>query len=107
MNLLANAVLHNDSDDPRVVVDIESGDDAVQVTVADNGPGVPDEQREEIFGKGTQGLESSGTGIGLYLVQTLVTGYGGQVWVENGAAPDLSGAAFTVELPEAEGWAEG
>jgi len=105
-NLLANAVLHNDSGDPQVAVAVEDGDETVSVTVADNGPGVPDSQRDEIFGKGTQGLESTGTGIGLYLVHTLVTGFGGSVSVANGVVDGLPGAAFTVELPTADSWAE-
>ncbi len=103
-NLLANAVLHNDSGDPRVLVALEPAEETVRVTIADNGPGVPDDA--EVFGKGTQGLESTGTGIGLYLVYTLVSGFGGRVDVENGGVDGLSGAAFTVELPAADTWAE-
>ncbi|WP_226007138.1 sensor histidine kinase [Natrinema salinisoli] len=98
-NLLNNAVLHNGSDTPRVVVSVEDRDETVRVRVSDNGPGVPDGQREEIFGRGEKGLESEGTGVGLYLVATLVEGYGGDVWVETA---DQGGAAFVVELPKVE-----
>jgi PAS domain S-box-containing protein len=98
-NLLNNAVLHNGSDTPRVAVAIENGVETVRIRVSDNGPGVPDAQREEIFGRGEKGLESEGTGVGLYLVATLVEGYGGDVWVETAEG---GGAAFVVELPNAE-----
>ncbi|WP_435551386.1 histidine kinase N-terminal 7TM domain-containing protein [Natrinema sp. CGMCC1.2065] len=98
-NLLNNAVLHNDADDPRVVLSIADRDETVAIRVADNGPGVPEEQRDEIFGRGQKGLESEGTGIGLYLVDTLVEGYGGDVWVETA---EEGGAAFVVELPKVE-----
>jgi PAS domain S-box-containing protein len=97
-NLLNNAVLHNDADSPRVVLSIEERDGTVLIRVADNGPGVPEGQRDEIFGRGQKGLESEGTGIGLYLVDTLVDGYSGDVWVETA---EEGGAAFVVELPKA------
>ncbi|RMB18075.1 PAS domain S-box protein [Haloplanus aerogenes] len=97
-NLLNNAVQHNDKDRPVVEVTIRERADEVEVTVADNGPGVPESQRETIFGKGEMGLDSGGTGIGLYLVHTLVKQYGGDVRVEDN---DPEGAAFTVTLPRA------
>ncbi|RQG95092.1 PAS domain-containing sensor histidine kinase [Natrarchaeobius chitinivorans] len=97
-NLLKNAVQHNDEDVPEITVTAEKRDDRVAISVADNGPGVPDERKETIFGKGEKGLESAGTGIGLYLVETLVDRYGGDVWVEDN---DPEGAVFVVELQRA------
>jgi len=82
-NLLTNAIEHNDSNDPEVTVSATDRDDTLEVRVVDNGPGVPDGQKADIFGKGEKGLESDGTGIGLYLVQRLVEDYGGRVWVED------------------------
>lgn len=100
-NLLSNAVQHNDGD-PRVSVGMTAAEDtdAVRVTVADNGPGVPDDRKSTIFGKGDHGLDSEGTGIGLYLVNTLVREFDGSVHVED-RADGTSGAAFVVELPAA------
>ncbi|MFC7132438.1 MULTISPECIES: two-component system sensor histidine kinase NtrB [Salinibaculum] len=95
-NLLKNAVQHNTRDVPEVTIDVTESERTVTVRVADNGPGIPDEQKETIFGKGEAGLDSQGTGIGLYLVQTLVESYGGEVHVEDN---DPDGAVFTVELP--------
>jgi PAS domain S-box-containing protein len=94
-NLINNAVQHNDGDDPVVSITIRETDDRVQVRVADNGPGVPDAIKDEVFGDEVMGLESSGTGMGLYLVATLVEMYGGEVWVEDN---DPTGAVFCVEL---------
>ena len=62
-------------------------------------PRVPDDQKDAIFGKGERGLDSAGMVIGLYLVDTLVTSYGGTVWVEDN---DPEGLVFVVELPETE-----
>lgn len=98
-NLLNNAVQHNDKDTPVVEVSCEVRDDDVVVRVADNGPGLPDDLKEVVFGKGEKSLGSSGSGMGLYLVNTLVTEYGGDVWIEDNE-PD--GAVFVVELPRVE-----
>ena len=98
-NLLKNAIQHNDKDVPEVVVTATDGPERVTVRVADNGPGIPDDQKEDIFGKGEKGLESEGTGLGLYLVETLVDAYGGDVYVEDN---DPEGAVFVVELPRAD-----
>lgn len=97
-NLLNNAVLHNDTDAPVVSVSAHQTDDRVVTRVADNGPGVSDARKDEIFGKGEKGLDSGGTGVGLYLVRSLVDKYGGEVRVEDN---DPRGARFVVELPVA------
>ncbi len=94
-NLLNNAVQHNDADEPIVCVTVEVEAETVLVRIADNGPGIPDERKESVFGRDEKGLESTGAGIGLYLVRMLVTQYGGSVWVENA---DAGGAEFNVRL---------
>jgi PAS domain S-box-containing protein len=98
-NLLNNAVQHNNTGEPFVEIGCEMRDEDVVVQIADNGPGIPDEQKETIFGKGEKGLESPGTGVGLYLVQTLISQYGGRVWVEDN---DPTGAVFNIQLTTAE-----
>jgi len=94
-NLLNNAVKHTRGD-PEIEVALRERGTIARVTVADNGPGVPDEHKETIFGRGERGIESEGTGIGLYLVDTIVDAFDGDVWVED--RPD-DGAVFVVELP--------
>jgi len=98
-NLLNNAVQHNDTENPVVTISGEMRDDAVVISIADNGPGIPDDQKESIFGKGEKGLESEGTGIGLYLVQSLLDQYDGSIWVEDN---DPTGAVFKVQLRKSE-----
>jgi PAS domain S-box-containing protein len=98
-NLLKNAVVHNDKQDPIVEVSVQQNEETVRVSIADNGPGVPDNQKEIIFGEGEKGLDSEGTGIGLHLVKTLVERYDGDVWVEDN---DPMGAVFIVEFPRAK-----
>jgi signal transduction histidine kinase len=94
-NLLNNAVSHNDKPEPEITITVEDNDETVSVAIADNGPGIPDSQKDEIFGRGEMGLESSGSGIGLYLVDTLVEMYNGSVVIENN---DPEGSIFTVTL---------
>ena len=94
-NLLTNAVVHNDKEVVDITVSAAVSDGSVRVSIADNGPGIPDDHKEQIFQESERGLESSGTGIGLYLVETLVDRYDGDVWVEDN---DPVGSVFTVEL---------
>ncbi|MFB6108820.1 MAG: ATP-binding protein [Haloplanus sp.] len=99
-NLLTNAVEHNDKAVARIDVGAEAGPETVVVRVADNGPGIPSEDRERMFELDAKGTDSDGTGVGLYLVATLVDAYGGTVDV---ADNEPTGAVFTVELPRASG----
>ncbi len=101
-NLLTNAVIHNDDSVPQVWVDVTTTDETVAVAIADDGPGVPDTRKADIFGRGEMGLESPGSGIGLYLVDTLVELYDGTVEVaDRTEAGDVAGSVFTVRLPRA------
>lgn len=105
-NLINNAIQHNDADQPRVDLAVQEDDDTIQISVADNGPGIPDEMREHLFDEGEKGLESEGTGIGLFLVQSLVESYGGTVRVEDRTAStsdgeSRTGTIFIVELQTA------
>lgn len=91
-NLLTNAVQHNDADDPHVAVTVEREGDTVVVTIADNGSGIPDDERGTLFEPVMQGDH----GVGLYLVETLVTSYGGSVAA--GDSDELGGAELVVRL---------
>ncbi|ELZ51275.1 multi-sensor signal transduction histidine kinase [Halorubrum coriense DSM 10284] len=98
-NLLTNAVVHNDKEVAEITVSAEATDGAVRVSIADNGPGIADDHKEQIFQEGEKGLETGGTGIGLYLVKTLVDKYDGDVWVEDN---EPTGSVFVVELRRAD-----
>ncbi len=81
-NLISNAIKHHDRDEGRIVVGWAEQDQYYQFTVTDDGPGVPPDQQERVFGI-FQTLGSSeamsNTGIGLALVKKLVEGGGGSV----------------------------
>lgn len=97
-NLLANAVEHNDSETPHVSITAESDGRTVAVRVADDGPGIPEDRRELYFEPGAQDESSVGQGLGLYLVETLVTRYEGNVRIESNPS---GGATVVVELEAA------
>ncbi|QLD88754.1 HAMP domain-containing histidine kinase [Natronomonas salina] len=76
-NVLHNAIEHNDAETPRVEVTAERRCDRVTVTIADNGPGIAEPVR-----RGINENEVTGNhGIGLYLVDSLVTEYGGSMHI--------------------------
>jgi len=93
-NLLENAVEHNDAANPEVTIAVETGADAVRLSVHDNGPGIPDAIKPTVF----EPDEYTSSG-GLALVGTLVRGYAGEVWIEDN---EPRGATFVVKLPRAE-----
>ncbi|MFB6086611.1 MAG: PAS domain S-box protein [Halodesulfurarchaeum sp.] len=95
-NLLTNAIQHNDRSSPEVVVAAELDGNEAVVEIADNGPGIPEADRERIFEQGRTGIESEGTGLGLYLVRTLLNRYGGSVVVRDN---EPTGTVFELRLP--------
>lgn len=110
-NLVNNAVQHNQTTHPKVVITVEELDDTVRVRVTDNGPGISTDVRKDLFQEGQKGLESGGTGMGLFLVDNLVTSYDGKVWITDRSEDELSseatktdqpGVAFVVELQTVE-----
>ncbi len=117
-NLVNNAVQHNQTTHPKVVITVKEMDDTVRIRVADNGPGIPADVRKDLFQEGQKGLESGGTGMGLFLVDNLVESYDGKVWIADCSEDELPseatetdqlGVAFVVELQttEAENNSEG
>jgi PAS domain S-box-containing protein len=101
-NLIGNAVKFS-APDVEISIGIEEQDGEVLVTVADTGPGVPDEMKAKLFRRFERGMcMGKGEGLGLYLVRTLVERYGGKAWIED-RVPGRSeeGAAFRFTLKKA------
>ena len=99
-NIFQNAVDHNDSDAPTIEVTAHVDKETVTVRIADNGPGVADEMKEEIFEEEVTSETSGSVGFGLYFVRVMVDRYGGDVRFEDRADGDR-GAVAVLELPVA------
>jgi signal transduction histidine kinase len=106
-NIVGNAIKHSSG---PLTVDIgldkviEQNKGYYKVTIADNGPGIPDELKEKLFTRFQRGkTKAGGKGLGLYLVKSLVESFGGRVWVEDRVPGDHEkGSKFVILLPSAE-----
>ena len=98
-NLLANALKYAAINDPQIEIYGHEFSDRVRFFVADHGPGIAPEERDEVFEpfrRGTTSRGSSGTGIGLATVAKIALVHGGSAWVEETPG---GGATFVVDLP--------
>jgi two-component system, OmpR family, sensor histidine kinase PrrB len=94
-NLIENAVRHGGT---RVSVELGRETGELVLSVDDDGPGVPSNERDRIFERFTRGSETTapGSGLGLALVAQQASLHGGRVDV---AGSRLGGASFSVRLP--------
>lgn len=96
--LLENAVAHTDRAVPQVTVTVEPGPDRVRVSVADNGPGIP-EQEVDVLSSSIETHLDHSSGLGLWLVKwTASVSAGSLSFTEN----DPRGTVVTLTLPAAE-----
>jgi signal transduction histidine kinase len=98
-NLLDNAERHARS---RVAVELAADGDAVQLVVADDGDGIPPEDRARVFERFTRldkgrARTEGGTGLGLAIAKAVVEAHGGTIAVLDG-----DGGRFAVRLPRPE-----
>jgi len=103
--LLDNAVEHNDAADPEVSVAVSEMPDRsgwVAVEIADNGPGIPEQERA-VLTAGEETPLRHGSGIGLWIVRWIVARYGGDLRFET---REPRGSRVVVALPTAEAPAE-
>jgi PAS domain S-box-containing protein len=101
--LLDNALKYS-PEGGTVTIGVERRHDTVEVTVADQGIGIPQADQEQIFRKFYRGADAEtrigqgGTGLGLFIARGLVTAMGGRIWVES---REGEGSTFAFELPAA------
>jgi signal transduction histidine kinase len=98
-NLLSNAVKF--SGRGTVTLEATVSDGEIHLSVSDDGPGIPEQMRENIFEKFTQvdgsnTREKGGTGLGLAITRSIVEKHGGRIWVESEQG---RGSRFTFSLP--------
>lgn len=99
-NLIENAIKFS----PRggeVRVSVWSSDSEVGVTVADDGPGIPEDARARVFDRfyrvdSARGRGAGGSGLGLSICREIARAHGGRVWIEGRKG---GGSAFSLALP--------
>ena len=100
--LAANAITHHDRESPHVEIRVADrpAEDAVTVAVTDDGPGMPDLDREVLVsGRAIESL-SHGSGLGLWLVYWIVHRSAGSIAV---TGCDPRGTSVTISMPRADG----
>ncbi len=89
VNILENAIRYNvENGEVIVKVDVMPGKPFIEVSVKDTGIGIPPESSGKIFTKFYRAdnalkAQTEGSGLGLYIVKTIVSAHGGEIWVES------------------------
>jgi signal transduction histidine kinase len=98
-NLLSNAIKYSPAGG-RVHVRLELDEAGAQLSVVDEGMGIPEDDHDRVFEKFYRGADTAsaigGTGLGLAVAREIVTSHGGEIGVESEAS---QGSTFTVRLP--------
>ncbi len=99
-NLIDNAIKYTEKG--SITVNVAKADKVARVIVADTGVGIAPDEIDGLFEKfkrarGANNVNTTGTGLGLYVAKQLTEGHGGRVWAESDGPG--KGSRFIVELP--------
>ncbi len=107
VNLLSNASKYTPVGRP-IDVSIECGENDLRIAIADRGPGIPIEDRKNLFRRfmrlDTTGEVQYGIGLGLSVAKAIVEGHGGQIGVDGRPG---GGSIFWFTIPMSKGAGEG
>jgi two-component system sensor histidine kinase SenX3 len=102
-NLVSNAIRYS-PDGSRIGVGVRTVDDVVEISVTDQGEGIPEEDLDRVFERfyrvdQARARNTGGTGLGLAIVKHAIQNHGGdvRVWSQPGR-----GSTFTIRLPQAD-----
>jgi signal transduction histidine kinase len=84
-NLISNAIKYKSDDSPVIRITAQQNGEEWEISVCDNGIGIPAEYKEYVFGvfKRLHGNARAGTGVGLAICRSIVERHGGRIWVES------------------------
>ncbi|MGD8624290.1 MAG: ATP-binding protein [Anaerolineae bacterium] len=104
-NLVSNALRHI-PESGRVVASAAVQPQAVQISVSDDGPGIPAREVDHVFDRFWRGsgARAEGSGLGLAIARELVRAHGGRIWVETEQG---EGTTFSFTLPRSAQMKEG
>ncbi|MCX6766727.1 MAG: HAMP domain-containing sensor histidine kinase [Candidatus Moranbacteria bacterium] len=100
-NLLDNAVKYTPSDG-RIDFSISQEQGLIRIVVQDSGIGIPKDQKNRLFSKffradNATAVQTSGTGLGLYMVKKIIDRHGGKIMVDS---TEGKGTSFIITIPE-------
>lgn len=107
-NLLTNAIKYDTHEEARINVSVsqtaEGGVQYWRIEVADNGKGIPDDEKERVFQRFHRiDLSVAGTGLGLFVTRFIAKASGGKIWAEDRVQGDhTKGTKMVVLLPKAD-----
>ena len=93
INLIENSIRHSKC--KTIKIRCEDGENHFMVIVEDDGKGITDQEKDEIFDKGFTTDQDRGSGLGMYLVHEILETFGGEIEVKDS---ELAGARFDVGL---------
>jgi len=99
LNLIRNSVeaMQSVSNRQMTIATMDAGDDAVEFSISDTGPGLPEEVARRLF-QPFVSTKDNGMGIGLSICQSIIEAHNGRIW----ATPnEASGVTFRFRLPAA------
>ena len=96
-NVISNAFDYGKT----VAVALESNNNNLQVTIDDDGPGIPKEKREEVFKafyrlEGSRNKETGGVGLGLSIAKDVITSHGGKIELQDS---EMGGLRVLISIP--------
>jgi signal transduction histidine kinase len=99
-NIVGNALKFT-PEKGRVNLSVQEVDQGIEISVADTGPGIPEENLTAIFEKFQQvnnkgSYKTKGTGLGLAIAKQVITHHGGKIWAESKLG---QGSTFFIVLP--------
>jgi PAS domain S-box-containing protein len=99
LNLLNNAEEAISDDEGKIIVGTRALESSLKIIVKDNGPGIPEEQRQKVFEPFfTTKKNSGGMGLGLAVSYGIIKAHGGRIEVEKGI--EGNGTSFIITLPK-------
>ena len=87
-NIIYNSVKYGDKDLCKILITVQEKGDRIEVSIRDNGPGVPSEELTNIFnrfyrGDPSRNTNTGGSGIGLAIAEQIIKAHGGLIWAES------------------------
>jgi Na+/proline symporter/nitrogen-specific signal transduction histidine kinase len=100
-NLLSNAIKFCEPKTGKIIVDFKLGNEYIEVSVSDNGKGIPEEDHDYIFDKFYQSkhqntIKPQGSGLGLAITKQIIEKHNGKIWAKKDVK---SGATLVFTLP--------